>query len=62
MCSCHDSCLSCDRSQGHVNFTFIVFLFVGVINKALKQNFKVLYESLYWKLIRTVIITTPSSL
>jgi hypothetical protein len=45
----------------YVNFVFIVFLFVGVINKAAEQNFKVLYDSLYWKLIVTVIITTPSS-
>jgi hypothetical protein len=49
MCSCHVGCLRCDRSERHANFTFIAFLFVGVINKAAEQNFKILYGSLYWR-------------
>jgi hypothetical protein len=49
MCSCHVGCLRCDRSQRHANFTFIVFLFVGVINKTAEQNFKVLCDGLYWR-------------
>jgi hypothetical protein len=39
----------------------IMFLFVGIINKAAEQDFKVLNDSLYWRLILTVVITNPSS-
>ena len=39
MCSCLVGYLSCDRSQRYADFTFVVFLFVGVINKAAEQNF-----------------------